>query len=147
MTYEEDYYLDALHGKGDKDLKRLSLSSELLDSASLTDLPLVEKLSDCRLSTPSLFADSNMEVFYTPESTTPIGAKEISLVSSLLEEMTEHTYSDLIEVCSNEIISVSSYNIWKDDCLLVVWTVFNKSDFELESANLEVTPIENFKVR
>ncbi|XP_049638092.1 AP-4 complex subunit epsilon-1 [Suncus etruscus] len=146
VTYEEDYYLDALHGKGDKDLKRLSLSSELLDSASLTDLPLVEKLSDCRLSTPSLFADSNMEVFYTPESTAPMGAKEISLVSSLLEEMTEHTYSDLIEVCSNEIISVSSYKIWKDDCLLVVWTVFNKSDFELESANLEVTPIENFKI-
>ncbi|XP_055991374.1 AP-4 complex subunit epsilon-1 [Sorex fumeus] len=146
VTYEEDYYLDALHGKGGKDLKKLSLSSELLDSESLAELPVVEKLSDCRLSVPSLFADSNMEVFHTPESTAPVGTNEISLVSSLLEETADHMYSDLMEVCSNETISVSSYKIWKDDCLLVVWTVSNKSDLELESANLEIAPAENFKI-
>lgn len=147
VTYEEDYCLDNLQDRGDKELKKFSLSSELLDSESLTELPLVEKISNCRLSTPSLFADNNMEVFHPPQATPASVANEISLASSLLEETTEHIHSDLMEVCNNEAISVSSYKIWKDDCLLVVWSVFNKSGLELKSANLEIPPAENFKVR
>lgn len=146
MTCEEDYYLDNLQDREDKELKKFTLSSELLDSESLTELPLVEKLSHCRLSTPSLFADNNMEVFHPPQSTAASVANEISL-ASLLEETTEHTHSDLMEVCNNETISVSSYKIWKDDCLLVVWLVSNKSGSELKSTNLEIAPAKNFKVR
>jgi AP-4 complex subunit epsilon-1 len=56
-------------------------------------------------------------------------------------------HSSLLEVCDNEIISLSSYKIWKDDCLLVVWSLTNKSGSELKSANLEIFPEENFKVR
>ena len=147
VTYEEDYCLDNLQDRGDKELKKFSLSSELLDSESLTELPLVEKISNCRLSTPSLFADNNMEVFHPPQATAASVANEISLASSLLEATSEHIHSDLMEVCNNETISVSSYKIWKDDCLLVVWSVFNKSGLELKSANLEIAPAENFKVR
>ena len=88
-----------------------------------------------------------MEVFHPPQATPASVANEISLASSLLEETTEHIHSDLMEVCNNEAISVSSYKIWKDDCLLVVWSVFNKSGLELKSANLEMAPAENFKVR
>ncbi|XP_004687850.1 PREDICTED: AP-4 complex subunit epsilon-1 [Condylura cristata] len=143
VTYEEGYCLDNFPDR-DKDLKKFPLNSEFLDSESLTELPLVEKLSNCRLSTPSLFADSNMEVFHPPESTAI--ASEIALASSLLEEGTEHMYSDLMEVCNNETISVSSYKIWKDDCLLMVWSLSNKSGLKLESANLEISPAENFKV-
>ncbi|XP_020743231.1 AP-4 complex subunit epsilon-1 [Odocoileus virginianus] len=146
VTYEEDYCLDNLQDRGDKELKKFSLSSELLDSESLTELPLVEKISNCRLSTPSLFADNNMEVFHPPQATAASVANEISLVSSLLEETSEHIHSDLMEVCNNETISVSSYKIWKDDCLLVVWSVFNKSGSELKSANLEIASAENFKI-
>ncbi|XP_055291905.1 AP-4 complex subunit epsilon-1 [Moschus berezovskii] len=146
VTYEEDYCLDNLQDRGDKELKKFSLSSELLNSESLTELPLVEKISNCRLSTPSLFADNNMEVFHPPEATPASVANEISLASSLLEETTEHIHSDLMEVCNNEAISVSSYKIWKDDCLLVVWSVFNKSGLELKSADLEIAPAENFKI-
>ncbi|KAI4568220.1 hypothetical protein MJT46_008018 [Ovis ammon polii x Ovis aries] len=146
VTYEEDYCLDNLQDRGDKELKKFSLSSELLDSESLTELPLVEKISNCKLSTPSLFADNNMEVFHPPQATPASVANEISLAASLLEETTEHIHSDLMEVCNNEAISVSSYKIWKDDCLLVVWSVFNKSGLELKSANLEIPPAENFKI-
>nr|CAI9710469.1 unnamed protein product [Rangifer tarandus platyrhynchus] len=146
VTYEEDYCLDNLQDRGDKELKKFSLSSELLDSESLTELPLVEKISDCRLSTPSLFADNNMEVFHPPQATAASVANEISLASSLLGETSEHIHSDLMEVCNNETISVSSYKIWKDDCLLVVWSVFNKSGSELKSANLEIASAENFKI-
>ncbi|KAF4017464.1 hypothetical protein G4228_008603 [Cervus hanglu yarkandensis] len=145
VTYE-DYCLDNLQDRGDKELKKFPLSSELLDSESLTELPLVEKISNCRLSTPSLFADNNMEIFHPPQATAASVANEIFLASSLLEETSEHIHSDLMEVCNNETISVSSYKIWKDDCLLVVWSVFNKSGLELKSANLEIAPAENFKL-
>ncbi|XP_054944191.1 AP-4 complex subunit epsilon-1 isoform X5 [Physeter macrocephalus] len=146
VTYEEDYYLDNFQDRGDKEIKKFSLNSELLDSESLTELPLIEKISNCRLSTPSLFAVNNMEVFHPPQSTAASVANEISLASSLLEETTEHMHSDLMEVCHNETISVSSYKIWKDECLLMVWSVFNKSASELKSANLEIAPAENFKI-
>lgn len=145
MTYED--YLDNLQDREDKELKKCTLSSELLDSESLTELPLLEKLSNCKLSTPSLFADSNMEVFHPPQSTAASVANDVSLASSLLEETTECMYSDPMEVCNNETISVSSYKIWKDDCLLMIWSVSSKSGSELKSANLEIAPAENFKVR
>ncbi|KAB1278174.1 AP-4 complex subunit epsilon-1 [Camelus dromedarius] len=146
MAYEEDYYLDNFQDRGDKELKKISLNSELLDSESLSELPLVEKLSNCRLSAPSLFAD-NMEVFHPPQSTAASVASEISLTSSLLEETTEHMHSDPTEVCNNETISVSSYKIWKDDCLLMVWSLSNKSGLELKNANLEIAPVEYFKLQ
>ncbi|XP_036094699.1 AP-4 complex subunit epsilon-1 isoform X2 [Rousettus aegyptiacus] len=142
----EDYYLDNLQDRGDKELNKFTLSSELLDSESLTELPLVEKLSNCRLSKPSLFADNNMEVFHPPQFTAASVGNEISLASSLLEETAEHMHSDLIDVCNNENMSVSSYKIWKDDCLLMVWSVSNKSSSELKSANVEIAPAENFKI-
>lgn len=146
VAYEEDY-LNTLQDRGDKELKKFSLSSELLDPESLTELPLVEKLSNCNLSTPSLFADNNMEIFHPSQCTTVLFAKEISLASSLLDETAESLNSDRMEICDNETISVSSHKICKDDCLLVVWLVTNKSSAELKSANLEIFPTENFKVR
>ncbi|XP_040826169.1 AP-4 complex subunit epsilon-1 isoform X2 [Ochotona curzoniae] len=143
--YEEDY-VTTLQDGGDKELEKLALGSELLASESLTELPLVEKLSDCSLSAPSLFADSDMEVFQPSPSTTASFAKEISLEASLLRETAECLHSDPTEICNNEIVSVSSSKIWKDDCLLMVWLVTNKSDSELKSANLEIFPAENFKL-
>ncbi|XP_058521842.1 AP-4 complex subunit epsilon-1 [Ochotona princeps] len=144
-VYEEDY-VTTLQDGGDKELEKLALSSELLAPESLTELPLVEKLSDCSLSAPSLFADSNMEVFQPSPSTTASFAKEIFLEASLLGETAECLHSDPMEICNNEIVSVSSSKIWKDDCLLMVWLVTNKSDSELKSANLEIFPAENFKL-
>ncbi|XP_042543570.1 AP-4 complex subunit epsilon-1 [Dipodomys spectabilis] len=141
----DDDDLNTLHDRGDKGLKKFSLSSELLDSKSLTELPLVEKLSNCSLSAPSLFADNNMEILHPPPSTTASVVKQLSVVSSL-EETTECMHSSLTEVCNNETISVSSYKIWEDDCLLMVWLVVNKTDLELKSAHLEVFPAENFKI-
>lgn len=146
-TYEDDYYLDTLQDREDKELNKFSLNSELLDSESLTELPSVEKLSNCKLSSPSLFTDNNMEGFHPSQPTAPSVANETSLASSLLEETSEHMHSDLVEVCHNETISMSSYKIWKDDCLLMVWSVSNKSGLELKSANLEIAPAEYFKVR
>ncbi|XP_006831714.1 PREDICTED: AP-4 complex subunit epsilon-1 [Chrysochloris asiatica] len=146
LSNEEDYYLDTLQDRGDKELKKLSFNSELLDSESFTELHMVEKLSNCNLSASSLFADNNLEIFHPSQSTAVSVANEVSLASSLLEEPTEHMHSDLMEVCNNETISVSSYKIWKNDCLLMVWSVANKSGSELKNAMLEITSEENLKV-
>ncbi|KAM6202876.1 AP-4 complex subunit epsilon-1 [Rhynchocyon petersi] len=145
-AYEEDYYLDTLQDRGEKEVNKFSLNSELLDSESFTELHMVQKLSNCNLSAPSLFADNNLEIFHPPQSTAASVANELSLASSLLEEPTECIHSDPEEVCDNETVSVSSYKIWKDDCLVMVWSLANKSGSELKSANLEVAPVENFKV-
>ncbi|XP_025739569.1 AP-4 complex subunit epsilon-1 isoform X1 [Callorhinus ursinus] len=146
-TYEDGYYLDTLQDRGDKELNKLSLNSGLLDSESLTELPSVEKLSNCKLSSsPSLFTDNSMEGFQPSQSTALSVANETSLAASLLEETSEHMHSDLVEVCHNETISLSSFKIWKDDCLFMVWSVSNKSGLELESADLEIAPAENFKI-
>uniref|UniRef100_G1PEJ5 AP-4 complex subunit epsilon n=4 Tax=Myotis lucifugus TaxID=59463 RepID=G1PEJ5_MYOLU len=144
VTYEEDYYLDNLRDRRDKELEKFALSAELLGSEALAEPPLVEKLSECRRPAPSLFAD-DMEVFPPPRSTSASLASESSL-ASLLEETTEHMHSDLTEVCNTETVSLSSYKIWKDDCLLMVWLVSNKSGSELEGVNLEIAPAENFKI-
>ncbi|XP_012861789.1 AP-4 complex subunit epsilon-1 [Echinops telfairi] len=145
-SYEEDYYLDTLQDIGDKELKKISLDSELLDSESFTELHMVEKPSDCNLPRPSLFADNNLEIFHPSQSPGASVANEVSLAAALLEDPTEHMHSPVIEVCSNETISASSYKIWKDDCLLMVWSVTNKSGSELKSANVEIAPTEKFKI-
>ncbi|XP_016065641.1 PREDICTED: AP-4 complex subunit epsilon-1 isoform X3 [Miniopterus natalensis] len=146
VTFEEDNYLGNLRDRGDKELKKLTLSSELLDSESLTELRLAGKLSNCRRPAPALFADNNTEGFHSPQPAAASAASEVSLAAALLEETTEHMCSDLTELCSNETMSVSSYKIWKDDCLLLVWLVSDKSGSELKSVNLEIAPAENFKI-
>lgn len=121
------------------------LSSELLHSESLSELPSDENLPSVSLPAPSLFAD-NMEVFHPPSSSATSTVKEIDL-ASLLEETPECRHSGLMEICSNETVSVSSYKVWKDDCLLVTWSVTRKTDSEFTDAQLEIFPVENFKVR
>ncbi|XP_068954145.1 AP-4 complex subunit epsilon-1 isoform X1 [Petaurus breviceps papuanus] len=149
-SYEDNDHLNNFQDKGETRLKKCSLGSEFLESdlksESLTELHLVENLSACSLSPPSLFEDNSMEIFHHPHPTLSSFANEISLTSSLLEELHEHVHSDLVELCSNEMLKVSSCKIWKDDCLLLVWLVANKSSLELKSMNLEITPTENFKI-
>nr|XP_021512753.1 AP-4 complex subunit epsilon-1 isoform X2 [Meriones unguiculatus] len=123
------------------------LSSELLGSEPVSDseLPSVEKLSSISLPAPSLFADNNMEVFHPPSSSATSTVQEINL-ASLLEETHECKHSSLVEVCSDENLSVSSYKIWKDDGLLMIWSVTTKTDSELTDVQLEISPVENFKI-
>ncbi|XP_052039478.1 AP-4 complex subunit epsilon-1 isoform X2 [Apodemus sylvaticus] len=121
------------------------LSSELFHSESLSELPSDENLANVSLPAPSLFADNNMEVFHPPSSSATSTVKEISL-ASLLEETPECRHSGLMEICSNETVSVSSYKVWRDDCLLVTWSVTRKTDSEFTDAQLEIFPVENFKI-
>lgn len=118
-----------------------------MDFELFIELFLVEKFLDCRLRILFLFVDNSMEVFYFFLFIVVSVVNEIYLVFSLLEGIFEYMYLDFMEVCSNEILLVFFYKVWKDDCLLMVWLVFNKSGSELKSVNLEIVFVENFKVR
>ncbi|XP_040602172.1 AP-4 complex subunit epsilon-1 [Mesocricetus auratus] len=133
--------LDSDVARGDDGcLSTLETRDSELSSESLAELPSVEKLSGVSSPAPSLFADNNMEVFHPPSSSAP------STAASLLEEDPECGHSCAMEVCSNDSVSVSSYKIWKDDCLLMIWSVTSKTGSELTDAKLEIFPVENLKV-
>ncbi|ERE69898.1 AP-4 complex subunit epsilon-1 [Cricetulus griseus] len=135
---------DVAHGEDDclstLETRDTELNSELLGSESLAELPSVEKLSSVSSPAPSLFAGNNMEVFHPPASSAP------STAASLLEETPECGHSSVMEICSNDSVSVSSYKIWKDDCLLMIWSVTSKTGSELTDAKLEIFPVENLKI-
>uniref|UniRef100_H0V753 AP-4 complex subunit epsilon n=1 Tax=Cavia porcellus TaxID=10141 RepID=H0V753_CAVPO len=138
VAYEENDYLTTLQDRGNTEAKEFPLGSELLVSESVSELPLAE----CSLSAPALFADSDMEVFHPPAS----AAASIALASSFLEETTEDMRSGPVEVCGDETVTVSSYKLWKEDCLLMVWSVAAKNGSELKSASLDIFPAENFQI-
>lgn len=121
------------------------LGSELLGSESVLELPSVENLSSVSLPVSSLFAGNDMEVFHPPSSSATSAVKEVSL-AALLEETPECRRSALVEICSNETVAVSSYKVWKDECLLLVCSVTSKTDSEFTDAQLEIFPLENFKI-
>ncbi|XP_021100189.1 LOW QUALITY PROTEIN: AP-4 complex subunit epsilon-1-like [Heterocephalus glaber] len=145
-AYEENDYLTALRDGEDVESKDLPLGPELSDSESLSELPLAEKVSDCSLSAPSLFADSDMEIFQPPSFAVASLTRDITSASCLLEETTGDMCSGRMEVCSDETVSVSSYKLWKDDCLLMVWSVTSKSGSQLKGADLDIFPAQNFKI-
>lgn len=148
VAYEENDYLTTLQDRGNTEAKEFPLGSELLVSESVSELPLAE----CSLSAPALFADSDMEVFHPPASAAASASAvasvttEIALASSFLEETTEDMRSGPVEVCGDETVTVSSYKLWKEDCLLMVWSVAAKNGSELKSASLDIFPAENFQV-
>uniref|UniRef100_A0A8C8U988 AP-4 complex subunit epsilon n=1 Tax=Peromyscus maniculatus bairdii TaxID=230844 RepID=A0A8C8U988_PERMB len=107
------------------------------DTELSPELPSAGQLSSVSLPAPSLFADDNMEIFHPSSSSSAPAVKE---------ETPECGHSSLVEICSNDTVSVSSYKIWKDDCLLMIWSLTSKTDSELTNAKLEIFPMENFKI-
>ncbi|XP_039347252.1 AP-4 complex subunit epsilon-1 isoform X3 [Mauremys reevesii] len=135
-------------------LRKVSLSSsEVLEasvsfdtSQSLTEAGLDEKLSNCRLSTSSLFADSNIEVFQPPQNVPDIVASKAPLSLCLPEELAGHPHSEIVELCSRDILTVYSCKVWTDDCSLLVLFVANNSTSPLKTVNLVFESTEHFKI-
>ncbi|XP_030433865.1 AP-4 complex subunit epsilon-1 isoform X3 [Gopherus evgoodei] len=135
-------------------LRKVSLSpSEVLEtsvsfdtSQSLTEAGLDEKLSNCRLSTSSLFADRNIEVFQPPQNVPDIVASKAPLSLCLPEELAGHPHSEIVELCSCDILTVYSCKVWTDDCSLLVLFVANNSTSPLKTVNLVFESTEHFKI-
>ncbi|XP_075753354.1 AP-4 complex subunit epsilon-1 isoform X3 [Pelodiscus sinensis] len=136
------------------ELRKVSLnSSEVLEasvsldrSQSLTEAGLDEKLSDYRLSTSSLFADSNIEVLQPSQSAPKTVANKVSLSLCLPEELADHPHSEIVELCSSDVLTVYSCKVWTDDCSLLVLFVANKSPSPLKTVNLVFESTEHFKI-
>ncbi|XP_034639073.1 AP-4 complex subunit epsilon-1 isoform X1 [Trachemys scripta elegans] len=135
-------------------LRKISLSSsEVLEasvsfetSQSVTEVGLDEQLSNCRLSTSSLFADSNIEVFQPPQNVTDIVANKAPLSLCLPEELAGHPHSEIVELCSSDILTVYWCKVWTDDCSLLVLFVANNSTSPLKTVNLVFESAEHFKI-
>ncbi|XP_077684774.1 AP-4 complex subunit epsilon-1 isoform X2 [Eretmochelys imbricata] len=135
-------------------LRKVSLSSsEVLEasvsfdtSQSLTEAGLDETLSNCRLSTSSLFADSNIEVFQPSQSVPDIVANKAPLNLCLPDELADHPHSEIVELCSSDILTMYSCKVWTDDCLLLILFVANKSTSPLKTVTLVFENAEHFKI-
>ncbi|XP_037766103.1 AP-4 complex subunit epsilon-1 isoform X3 [Chelonia mydas] len=135
-------------------LRKVSLSSsEVLEasvsfdtSQSLTEAGLDEKLSNCRLSTSSLFADSNIEVFQPSQSVPDIVANKAPVSLCLPGELADHPHSEIVELCSSDILTMYSCKVWTDDCLLLILFVANKSTSPLKTVTLVFENAEHFKI-
>uniref|UniRef100_A0A670KJX8 AP-4 complex subunit epsilon n=1 Tax=Podarcis muralis TaxID=64176 RepID=A0A670KJX8_PODMU len=124
-----------------------SESKVVLDrSHSLPEAELNEKLLGHRLSLSSLFADGNMEVFQPSPSAQATAPQQLSLMPYLPEEAAKHPHSEIVELCSNETLVLSSCKIWKDDSVLLFLFLANKSTCVLKAVNLEFEHAEHFKI-
>ncbi|XP_074863416.1 AP-4 complex subunit epsilon-1 isoform X2 [Carettochelys insculpta] len=136
------------------ELRKVSLSSSKVleasvsfdSSQSLTEADLDEKLSDYRPSTSSLFADSNIEVFQPSQCVPELVTKKVSLSPCLPGELANHPHSEIIGLCSSDILTVYSCKVWTDDCLLLVLFVGNKSTSPVKTVNLMFESSEHFKI-
>uniref|UniRef100_A0A8C8VP45 AP-4 complex subunit epsilon n=1 Tax=Pelusios castaneus TaxID=367368 RepID=A0A8C8VP45_9SAUR len=135
-------------------LREVSLSSsEVLEasasfgrSQSLTEAGLDEKFSNCQLSTSSLFADSNIEDFQPSQSVPNTIASEATWSPCLPEELAELPHSEIVELCSSDILTVYSCKVWTDDCSLLVLFVANESTLPLKTVNIVFETAEHFKI-
>ncbi|KAM8804405.1 AP-4 complex subunit epsilon-1 [Eudromia elegans] len=107
---------------------------------------LNNKLLDSRLSSSSLFADSNMEVFHPLPNAECESASKILLGPSLPGELAELPHSEVVELCQSGDLALHSCKVWTDDSLLLTMFVSNKSTSALNAVNLVFEKAEHFQI-
>ncbi|XP_053128364.1 AP-4 complex subunit epsilon-1 isoform X2 [Hemicordylus capensis] len=135
-------------------LRKASLnSSETLESKvvldrshSLPEAGLDEKLSGCQFSPASLFADGNMDIFQPSPNTQPAAKKPLSLMPYLPDEIARHPHSEMLELCSNEALAFYSCKVWKEDCVLLCFSLANKSAAVQKAVNVDFEQTKHFKI-
>ncbi|XP_006001978.1 AP-4 complex subunit epsilon-1 [Latimeria chalumnae] len=130
---------------------RKNVSLDCLESFTSIDKSQPEskmRLQESSDSREKLFADSNLEVIHSAHHVrTPVANKMSSeLVPSLPDELSKEAHSDTMVLCTDEILTVSSCNVWKEDCLVVVLFITNNSTLEIEAVNIELVHAEEFTV-
>ncbi|RMB94391.1 hypothetical protein DUI87_29201 [Hirundo rustica rustica] len=115
-------------------------------SQSLRKSVLDERLSANRLSQPSLFADSNIEIFQPSPSAQSESASETPLVPSLPEELEGLPHSEGVGLCQSDALALHLCKVWTDDSLLLVVFVSNKTTSALGAVNLVFEESEHFQI-
>ncbi|KAJ7409482.1 adaptor related protein complex 4 epsilon 1 subunit [Willisornis vidua] len=135
-------------------LRKASLcSSDIVEDNSAFETPqslkksvLDDRPADNRLSQPSLFADSNIEIFQPSPSAQCESASEKPLVPSLPEELEELPHSEVVELCQSDALALYLCKVWTDDSLLLTVLVSNKTPSALNAVNLVFEETEHFQI-
>ncbi|XP_010210129.1 PREDICTED: AP-4 complex subunit epsilon-1 [Tinamus guttatus] len=107
---------------------------------------LDNKLLDSRLSSSSLFADSNIEIFHPLPSAECESASKTLLAPSLPGELAKLPHSEVVELCQSDDLALHSCKVWTDDSLLLAMFVSNKNTSALNSVNLVFEEAEHFQI-
>ncbi|XP_044294755.1 AP-4 complex subunit epsilon-1 isoform X2 [Varanus komodoensis] len=133
--------------KGSLSSAEHSESKVVLDrSPSLPEGGLNDKLLGHRLSPSSLFADGNMDIFHPSPSAQAIVHNQPPLMPYLPEDVAKHPHSEILELCGNETLSLYFSKVWKDDCVLLVLFLVNRSTSILKDVNLKLEHTEHLKI-
>ncbi|OXB79953.1 UNVERIFIED_CONTAM: hypothetical protein H355_009768 [Colinus virginianus] len=113
---------------------------------SLKKPGLDDRRSDSRLSPLSLFADSNIEILQPSPSSQRENANKTVVLPSLAEELEELPHSEVVELCQSDALALYLCKVWKDDSLLLVVFVSNKSTSALNAVNLMFEKEQHFQI-
>nr|XP_009679902.1 PREDICTED: AP-4 complex subunit epsilon-1 [Struthio camelus australis] len=121
-------------------------NSALGKPQSLKKPELDNKLSDSRLSSSSLFADSNIEIFHPSPSAQCESASKTLLTPSLPGELAELPHSEVVELCQSDDLALHLCKVWTNDSLLLIMFVSNKNTSALNAVNLMFEKAEHFQI-
>ncbi|KAJ1180655.1 hypothetical protein NDU88_005875 [Pleurodeles waltl] len=114
----------------------LDSSSNQVKSKSLNRTVFNEELS-------SLFANTSLEVFPHPQT---VSRPLVEQAPSIPDHLAEHPHSEAQEIVCTEFLSIYSYKVWKEDCLLILLIIANRSTSTLTSVSLTFANTETLKV-
>ncbi|XP_078540950.1 AP-4 complex subunit epsilon-1 isoform X4 [Lissotriton helveticus] len=90
-----------------------------------------------------LFANTSLEVFRHPQT---VLSSLVEPSPPLPDHLAEHSHSETKEIVRTESLGIYSYKVWKEDCLLLVLFIANRSTSTLTSVSLTFANTETFKV-
>ncbi|XP_069480915.1 AP-4 complex subunit epsilon-1 isoform X2 [Ambystoma mexicanum] len=132
----------SLHTHSNYLLKSLYNASESKDCARSGETSKGLNETACKDSLSPLFANSTLELVQHPQTlrTPP------NQTPSLPEQLDKHPHSEAEELLNVESLALYSYKVWKEDCLLLVVIIANKSASPIGTVNLTFENTEIFKV-
>ncbi|XP_062440129.1 AP-4 complex subunit epsilon-1 isoform X2 [Rhea pennata] len=104
------------------------------------------KLLDSRLSSSSLFADSNIEIFCPLPSTECESASKTLLAPSLPAELAELPHSEVVKLCQSDDLALHLCKVWTDDSLLLTMFISNNNTSAVNAVNLVFEKTEHFQI-
>nr|XP_013812730.1 PREDICTED: AP-4 complex subunit epsilon-1 isoform X1 [Apteryx mantelli mantelli] len=113
---------------------------------SLKKPGLDNKLLHSSLSSSSLFADSNIEIFHPLPSAQCESANKTLLAPSLPGELAGLPHSEVVELCQSDDLALHLCKVWTDDSLLLAVFVSNKNTSALNAVNLVFEKAEHFRI-
>ncbi|XP_075431792.1 AP-4 complex subunit epsilon-1 isoform X2 [Ascaphus truei] len=120
-------------------------------SRSLDFRATPERLDTCEIAADgklsSLFANTNLDVFQPLQASAPAHTNHtMPSIPALPLELTRHSHSDVTELASSENLSLYTGKVWKEDSLLLAFSVANRMSSAIRSVSLKMEDSDHFTV-